>query len=52
MDVKDASGKILNDGDTVVIAKDLKLKGTSTVLKRGTKVKKIGNLHISLFTVS
>lgn len=41
MDVKDASGKILNDGDTVVIAKDLKLKGTSTVLKRGTKVKNI-----------
>lgn len=41
MEVKDASGKILNDGDTVTLAKDLKLKGTNTVIKRGTKVKNI-----------
>ena len=41
MEVKDASGKILNDGDTVTLSKDLKLKGTNTVIKRGTKVKNI-----------
>ena len=41
MEVKDASGKILNDGDTVILSKDLKLKGTNTVIKRGTKVKNI-----------
>ncbi len=41
MEVKDASGKILSDGDTVTLAKDLKLKGTNTVIKRGTKVKNI-----------
>jgi len=41
MEVKDANGKILQDGDTVTLAKDLKLKGTNTVIKRGTKVKNI-----------
>tara|TARA_B100000795_G_scaffold72197_3_gene50930 strand:- start:1581 stop:1790 length:210 start_codon:yes stop_codon:yes gene_type:complete len=41
MEVKDASGKILSDGDTVTLSKDLKLKGTNTVIKRGTKVKNI-----------
>ncbi len=39
--VKDAHGNILNDGDTVVIIKDLKVKGSSSVLKQGTKVKNI-----------
>jgi protein PhnA len=39
--VKDANGNILKDGDSVVLIKDLKLKGTSTTLKVGTKVKNI-----------
>ncbi|AKG37916.1 zinc ribbon domain-containing protein YjdM [Paenibacillus durus] len=38
---KDANGNILNDGDTVTIIKDLKVKGSSSVLKVGTKVKNI-----------
>ena len=41
MEVKDANGNILNDGDTVKLTKDLKLKGTSTTIKRGTTVKNI-----------
>ena len=41
MEVKDATGKVLADGDTVTLTKDLKLKGTNTVIKRGTKVKNI-----------
>ena len=40
-DIKDAHGTILNDGDTVTIIKDLKVKGSSTPLKIGTKVKGI-----------
>jgi len=39
--VKDANGNVLNDGDTVVIIKDLKVKGASNALKQGTKVKNI-----------
>lgn len=39
--VKDVNGTILNDGDSVVIIKDLKVKGSSTPLKMGTKVKRI-----------
>lgn len=39
--VKDANGNILNDGDTVTVLKDLKVKGTSMVVKVGTKVKNI-----------
>ncbi|HJV16955.1 MAG TPA: zinc ribbon domain-containing protein YjdM [Bacillales bacterium] len=39
--VKDANGNILNDGDSVTIIKDLKVKGSSSVLKVGTKVKNI-----------
>jgi protein PhnA len=38
---KDALGNLLQNGDTVVLAKDLKLKGASMVLKVGTKVKNI-----------
>ena len=41
MDVKDANGNILNEADTVKLTKDLKLKGTSTTIKRGTTVKNI-----------
>ena len=39
--VKDANGNLLADGDDVVIAKDLKVKGASQPLKVGTKVKGI-----------
>ncbi len=38
---KDAHGNILADGDNVIIIKDLKVKGTSTTLKGGTKIKNI-----------
>ena len=39
--VKDANGTILADGDTVTIIKSLKVKGASSMLKTGTKVKNI-----------
>lgn len=39
--VKDANGNILNDGDAVTVIKDLKVKGSSSVVKVGTKVKNI-----------
>lgn len=38
---KDANGNILNDGDTVTVIKDLKVKGASNPIKQGTKVKNI-----------
>jgi protein PhnA len=39
--VKDASGNILQDGDAITVIKDLKVKGSSLVVKVGTKVKNI-----------
>ncbi len=39
--VKDAHGHTLQDGDTVTVIKDLKIKGSSSVVKVGTKVKNI-----------
>jgi protein PhnA len=39
--VRDANGNVLADGDTVVLIKDLKVKGSSTTLKVGTKLKGI-----------
>lgn len=39
--VRDANGNILNDGDTVSVIKDLKIKGSSSVVKVGTKAKGI-----------
>ena len=39
--VKDAFGTVLNDGDSVTVIKDLKIKGSSSVVKGGTKVKNI-----------
>lgn len=39
--IKDANGQILNNGDTVTVIKDLKIKGSSQVVKVGTKVKNI-----------
>jgi protein PhnA len=38
---KDAHGNVLQDGDTVTVIKDLKVKGSSLVVKVGTKVKNI-----------
>lgn len=38
---KDSNGNVLNDGDSVTVIKDLKVKGTSATLKRGTLVKNI-----------
>lgn len=42
--IKDAHGQILADGDTVTVIKDLKIKGSSSVVKGGTKVK---NIHLT-----
>ena len=39
--IKDSNGNILSDGDTVTVIKDLKVKGSSSVIKIGTKVKNI-----------
>lgn len=39
--VKDANGNLLADGDSVTVIKDLKVKGSSSMLKIGTKVKNI-----------
>ncbi|MBA2781030.1 zinc ribbon domain-containing protein YjdM [Billgrantia kenyensis] len=39
--VRDANGNVLQDGDTVTVIKDLKVKGSSSVVKVGTKVKGI-----------
>lgn len=39
--VKDAHGTILKDGDSITVIKDLKIKGSSQVVKVGTKVKNI-----------
>lgn len=41
MEVKDSNGNILIDGDSVIVIKDLKVKGSSEVIKRGTMVKNI-----------
>jgi len=41
MEVKDCNGTILQDGDSVILSKDLNVKGCSLKLKRGTAVKKI-----------
>lgn len=39
--IKDANGNVLADGDSVTVIKDLKVKGSSLVIKTGTKVKNI-----------
>ncbi len=39
--VRDAHGNVLSDGDDVTMIKDLKIKGTSSVVKVGTKVRNI-----------
>jgi protein PhnA len=40
-EVRDSVGNVLNDGDSVTVIKDLKVKGSSAVVKVGTKVKNI-----------
>jgi protein PhnA len=44
MDVKDSNGNTLSEGDSVSVIKDLKVKGTSVTLKRGTVIK---NIHLT-----
>lgn len=39
--IRDSNGNILQDGDTITVIKDLKVKGSSSVVKVGTKVKNI-----------
>lgn len=39
--IKDANGNVLTDGDTVTVIKDLKIKGSSVVIKVGSKAKNI-----------
>ncbi len=39
--IRDAHGNVLTDGDSVTVIKDLKIKGSSSVVKVGTKVKNI-----------
>ncbi|EIJ40254.1 MULTISPECIES: alkylphosphonate utilization protein [Galbibacter] len=41
MEVKDSNGNVLNDGDSVHLTKDLKVKGMSKTLKRGNVIKNI-----------
>jgi protein PhnA len=45
MVVKDSNGNSLADGDSVVVTKDLKVKGTSVTLKRGTVIRNIRLTH-------
>ncbi len=40
-EIRDANGNVLADGDTITVIKDLKVKGSSQVVKVGTKVKNI-----------
>ncbi len=44
MDVKDSNGNPLAEGDSVVLIKDLKVKGANVTLKRGTVIK---NIHLT-----
>ena len=41
LNIVDSNGNVLADGDAVLVIKDLKVKGSSMVIKRGTLVKKI-----------
>jgi protein PhnA len=41
LEIRDANGTLLQDGDSVSVIKDLKIKGSSTVVKVGTKIKNI-----------
>lgn len=41
MDIRDSNGNLLTDGDSVLVIKDLKVKGSSVTLKRGTMIRNI-----------
>ena len=41
IEVRDSNGALLSEGDTVTVIKDLKVKGTSVTVKRGTTIKSI-----------
>lgn len=41
MEIRDSNGNILSEGDSVTLIKDLKVRGSSSVIKRGTVVKNI-----------
>ena len=41
MDTRDSNGAIIDDGDTVMVIKDLKVKGMSKTLKRGSQIKNV-----------
>lgn len=41
MDTRDSNGAIIEDGDTVMVIKDLKVKGMSKTLKRGSQIKNV-----------
>lgn len=41
IETRDSNGAVLKDGDSVTVIKDLKVKGTSSTLKRGTMIKSI-----------
>jgi protein PhnA len=41
MESKDSNGNVLNNGDSITLVKDLKVKGTSVTIKRGTLIKNI-----------
>lgn len=43
MAVKDSNGSVLSEGDSVLVIKDLKVKGSSIPLKRGTMIR---NIHL------
>lgn len=43
--IRDSNGNPLTDGDDVVVIKDLKVKGSSSPIKKGTKVKGIKLIH-------
>lgn len=45
METRDSNGTKLTDGDSVTLIKDLKVKGTSVTLKRGTLIKNIRLTH-------
>ena len=41
IEVRDSNGTLLKEGDTVTVIKDLKVRGSSGIIKRGTTVKNI-----------
>jgi len=45
--IRDSNGNELNDGDSVIVIKDLKVKGSSSSVKKGTKVRNIRLIHDS-----